>query len=131
MHPEPKAHPDYFKKEIVQLAGNACQVSGHAASKVDTNDGVVVGDKTETTAAAENVLAEFRKITDKLVNTIILPHSHLDQVSGASVIAKGGCPDILASDKPSGNSLIGAGPHPRATKAMRARTKRQFGIGPS
>ncbi|MEP0942420.1 MAG: alkyl/aryl-sulfatase [Rhizobiaceae bacterium] len=132
MHPELKAHPDYFQKEIVKLADNVYQAFGFAASNVYMivgDDGVIIIDTTETTTAAENVLAEFRKITDLPVKTIILTHSHRDHVSGASVFTEGGNPDILASDKSSEDSLIVATHHPRPAKAQMARTKRQFGIG--
>ncbi len=132
MHPELKAHPEYFQKEIVQLADNVYQAFGFAASNVYMivgDDGVIIVDTTETTTAAANVLAEFRKITDLPVKTIILTHSHRDHVSGAAVFAEGASPDILASARPSGDSLIEEGAHPRPTKAQQMRTKRQFGIG--
>ena len=63
------------------------------------------------------------------VKAIILTHSHRDHVSGASVFAEGENPEILASDKSSEDPLIVATEHPRATRAMQMRTKRQFGIG--
>lgn len=132
MHPELQAHPDYFKKEVVQLADNVYQAYGFAASNVYMiigDDGIIIVDTTETTAAAANVLAEFRKITDKPVKTIFLTHSHRDHVSGAAVFAEGGNPEVIASDKSSEDSLIVATAHPRPAKAQLARTKRQFGIG--
>ena len=132
MHPELKAHPKYFEKEIVQLADNVYQAFGFAASNVYMivgDDGVVIVDTTETTTAAENVLAGFREITDLPVKTIILTHSHRDHVSGASVFAEGGNPEILASARSSGDALIEVTQHPRATKAIQARTRRQFGLG--
>ncbi len=132
MHPELKAHPDYFQKEVVQLADNVYQAFGFAASNVYMivgDDGIAIVDTTETTAAAGNILAEFRKITDLPVKTIILTHSHRDHVSGANVFAEGGNPEILASHKSSEDSLIVATRHPRPAKAMQARTRRQFGIG--
>jgi len=132
MHPELKAHPEYFSKEIVQLSDTVYQAFGFSASNsymIVGDDGVIIVDTHETTAAAENVLAEYRKITDLPVKMIILTHSHRDHVSGASVFAEGGSPEILMSDKPSGDSLIEAGEHPRPMKAMQMRTKRQFGIG--
>lgn len=132
MHTELQAHPAYFSKEIVQLADNVYQAFGFAASNVYMivgDDGIVIIDTTETTTAAENVLAEFRKITDLPVKTIILTHSHRDHVSGASVFATGANPEILASAIPSEDALIGDTTHPRALKAMQMRTKRQFGIG--
>lgn len=132
MHSELQAHPNYFKKEIVQLADNVYQAFGFAASNsymIVGDDGVIIVDTHETTAAAENVLAEFRKITDLPVKMIILTHSHRDHVSGASVFAGDSNPEVLASAKPSGDSLIEEGAHPRPIKAQQMRTKRQFGIG--
>lgn len=132
MHPELKAHPPYFAKEIVQLADNVYMAFGFAASNsymIVGDDGIVIIDTTETTTAAGNILAEFRKITDLPVKTIILTHSHRDHVSGASVFAEGGNPEILASSKFSDDSLFVASAHPQPVKAMAARTKRQFGIG--
>ena len=132
MHAELKAHPDYFKKEIVELAENVYMAFGFAASNVYMiigDDGLVIIDTTETTAAAANILAEFRKITTLPVKTIILTHSHRDHVSGASVFAEDNAPEVITSDQNSGDPLIDVTAHPRATKAMQARTKRQFGIG--
>lgn len=132
MHPELKAQPDYFRKEIVPLADNVYMAFGYAASNVYMivgDDGVVIVDTSETTAAAENILAEFRKITDLPVKTIILTHSHRDHVSGASVFAEGGSPEILASTRFSDDSLFVASAHPQPVQAMAVRTKRQFGIG--
>lgn len=132
MHPELQAHPDYFRKEIVQLADNVYQAFGFAASNVYMivgEDGVVIVDTSETTTAAEDILAEFRKITDLPVKTIILTHSHRDHVSGAKVFAEAGTPQILASTRFSDDALFVASDHPQPVKAMQVRTKRQFGIG--
>ena len=132
MHPELKAHPAYFEKEVVQLADNVYQAFGFAASNVYMiigDDGLIIVDTSETTIAAENILAEFRKITDLPIKTIILTHSHRDHVSGASVFAEGGNPEILASAGFSEDSLFVASNHPQPVKAMQVRTKRQFGIG--
>jgi uncharacterized sulfatase len=132
MHPELKAHPEYFEKEIVQLADNVYQAFGFAASNVYLiigDDGLIIVDTSETTSAAENILAEFRKITDLPIKTIILTHSHRDHVSGASVFVEGNSPEILASSRFSNDSLFVDSSHPQPVKAMQMRTKRQFGIG--
>lgn len=131
-HSELLAHPEYFSKEVVQLAENVYQAFGFAASNVYLiigDDGVVIIDTTESIGAAENVLAEFRKLTILPIKTIIYTHSHRDHVSGATVFAEDQHPDILASDKFSEDALAVATDHPLPTKAMQARTKRQFGIG--
>lgn len=133
MHPELQAHPEYFKSEIIKLSDRVYMAFGFAASNVYMiigDQGVVIVDTTETTSAATNILAEFRKITDLPVHSIILTHSHRDHVSGASVFAAAGeAPEIFASDKFSDDSLFVASAHPLPVKAMQARTKRQFGIG--
>ena len=132
MHAELKAHPDYFRNEIEPLANNVYMAFGFAASNVYMiigDDGLIIIDTTETTAAAANILAEFRKISDLPVKTIILTHSHRDHVSGASVFAEDNKPEVITSNKGSEDPLIEETPHPRAKQAMLARTKRQFGIG--
>ena len=132
MHPELKAHPEYFKREIIQLADNVYMAFGFAASNqfmIVGDDGLIIIDTSETTKAAENVLAAFREISSLPIHTIILTHSHRDHVSGASVFAEGGSPDILARERYSEDSLFVASSHPQPVKAMQARTKRQFGIG--
>ncbi|WP_420861238.1 alkyl sulfatase dimerization domain-containing protein [Algirhabdus cladophorae] len=132
MHSELKAHPEYFQREIVKLADNVYQAFGFAASNVYMiigEGGLIIVDTSETTAAAANILAEFRKITDLPVKTIILTHSHRDHVSGASVFAEGGSPEIIASTRFSEDALFVASDHPQPVKAMQVRTKRQFGIG--
>jgi len=132
MHAELKAHPDYFRKEIIRLADNVYMAFGFAASNVYMivgDDSLIIIDTTETTQAAGNILAEFRKITELPVKSIILTHSHRDHVSGASVFAEDYAPEVITSAMGSEDPLIEETPHPRATKAMQARTKRQFGIG--
>ena len=132
MHPELKAHPEYFKREIIQLADNVYMAFGFAASNqfmIVGDDGLIIIDTSETTKAAANVLAAFREISSLPIHTIILTHSHRDHVSGASVFAEDGSPDILASERYSEDSLFVASSHPQPVKAMQARTKRQFGIG--
>ena len=47
MHPELKAHPEYFQKEVVQLADNIYMAYGFAASNVYMivgDEGVVIVD---------------------------------------------------------------------------------------
>jgi uncharacterized sulfatase len=132
MHNELKAHPEYFQKEVVQLADNVYMGFGFAASNVYMiigDDGIIIIDTSETTAAATNILAGFREISDLPIKTIIYTHSHRDHVSGATIFAEGGTPEVLASTKYSEDSLFVASAHPQPVKAMQVRTKRQFGIG--
>ena len=132
IHSELEAHPEYFAKQVVQLADNVYQAFGFAASNVYMivcDDGLAIIDTSESTAAATNILAEFRKISSLPIKTIIYTHSHRDHVSGASVFADGQSPEILASSQYSDDPLAVASGHARPRKAMQVRTKRQFGIG--
>jgi len=121
-----------FEKQVIELSPDVYGAIGFAASNVYMligDDGLVVIDTTETTKAAQNIFAEFRKITGKPVKTIIYTHSHRDHISGASVFADGGNVEVIASDNFESDLVAIEGPHPKPGKALMARTKRQFGMG--
>ncbi|MEM6478400.1 MAG: alkyl/aryl-sulfatase [Pseudomonadota bacterium] len=132
------AHPDLisqnaqFEKKIHTLAPGLHAAVGYAASNVHFlvgERGVIVIDTTETTGAAENILADFRKISPLPVTCIIYTHSHRDHISGASVFAAENEIEIIAADN-FASDLVETGPQrPAPNKALMARTKRQFGIG--
>ncbi len=131
-HPSLVKLSEEFRKEIIELAPDHFIAVGYAASNVHMivgEDGVIIIDTTETTKAASNILAEFRKITDKPVKTIILTHSHRDHISGASIFAGEGSPDIYASHHFKSDLVAVSDNRPTPTKIMIERTKRQFGIG--
>ena len=130
-HPDLIAQDAQFQKKLHQLADKVYSAVGYAASNVHFlvgSEGVVVIDTSETTGAAENILADFRTVCDLPINTIIYTHSHRDHISGATVFAEGRDVEVIASDNFK-SDLVGvdeSAPHPH--KAMMARTKRQFGI---
>ncbi len=134
MNPNPElvAQCQQFQKQVIELAPGVYGAIGFSASNVYMligTDGLVIVDTTESTRAAENVLIEFRKITDKPVKTIIFTHSHRDHISGATVFAEGGNPEVIASDNFESDLVEVKSPHPKPGKALMARTKRQFGMG--
>jgi len=131
-HPELVAQNKQFEKQVIALSPDVYGAVGFAASNVYMlvgDDGVIIIDTTETTKAAENIKAEFRKITDKPVKTIIYTHSHRDHISGATVFAESGSPEIIASDNFEPDLVEMQSAHPKPGKALMARTKRQFGMG--
>jgi uncharacterized sulfatase len=131
-HPDLVAQNRQFEKQIIELAPGVYGAIGFAASNVymlTGSDALVIIDTTETTSAAENILAEFRRITDKPVKTIIYTHSHRDHISGASVFAEGGDPEIIASDNFESDLVTDGDTRPHPDAALMARTKRQFGMG--
>jgi len=131
-HPSLIEHSNEFRKDIVELASGVYTAVGYAASTqhmIVGEDAVIIIDTSESTKAAENVLAEFRKITDKPITTIIYTHSHRDHISGASVFAEGREVEIIAAHNFHSDLVAVDASHPSPNKAMMARTKRQFGIG--
>lgn len=130
-HPALVAQNAQFEKKLHRLTDTVFTAVGFAASNVHLlvgDAGVVVIDTTETTQAAENILAEFRKHCDLPVTTIIYTHSHRDHISGASVFAEGRNVEVIAADDFE-SDLVGVDEgRPAPNKALMARTKRHFGI---
>ncbi|WP_136657233.1 alkyl/aryl-sulfatase [Nitratireductor sp. XY-223] len=125
-------HSNEFRKEIIGLASNVYGAVGFAASNVYmiiADGGVIIVDTTESTKAAENVLAAFRKITALPVRSIIYTHSHRDHISGAEIFAGSGDPEIIASHRFASDLVAVDSKKPLPNKALADRTRRQFGIG--
>lgn len=130
-HPDLVAQNAQFAKKIHQLSPNVFSAVGYAASNVHFmvgERGIVLVDTTETTQAAENILSDFRAISDLPITTIIYTHSHRDHISGATVFAEGREVEIIAADNFT-SDLVGVDTaRPAPNKALMARTKRHFGI---
>ena len=102
-HPDLIAQGEQTRKDIIELAPSFWTAVGYAASTVHMIEGestVTIIDTTETTQAAEHILAEFRKLTDKPIGRIILTHSHRDHISGAAIFNEGQDIPILALSLP-------------------------------
>jgi len=122
-----RAHNRMFRKEVIEVYPNVYASVGFGASvsSIIVGDaGVIIIDTTDSTKAAENTLKEFRKITDKPVRAIIYTHGHRDHVSGATVFAEGGSPEIYARHNLANELATPEGPY----KILQQRTIRQFGI---
>lgn len=120
-------HSNEFRKEVIQVVPNIYVAVGFASSNcimIEGDSSLIIVDTTESTTAAENVLSEFRKLSDKAISTIIFTHSHRDHVSGASVFASENNPKIYSRKFSAG--LLG----PKGIANVQvSRAKRQFGIG--
>ena len=91
-HPDLLAHRAQFEKSITRLGDGIYTAVGYAASNVHMIEGdssITIIDTSESTKAAENILAEFQKLSDKPIARIIYTHSHRDHISGATVFAQG------------------------------------------
>ena len=130
-HPALIAQNAQFEKKLHQLSPTVFTAVGYAASNVHFlvgSAGVVVVDTTETTQAATNILADFRKVSDLPITTIIYTHSHRDHISGASVFAEDKAVEVIAADNFTSDLVNVDDSKPAPNAALMARTKRHFGI---
>ena len=131
-HPDLIAHDAQTRKDIIQLAPRIYTAVGYAASNahmIEGRDSITIIDTTESTRAAENVLAEFRKLTDKPIGRIVYTHSHRDHISGAMVFSEGATLPIYASDRFSSDLVNVDETVIAPNKALGRRTQAQFGMG--
>ena len=133
-NPELVAHNQQFEKKIFEHAEGLWTAVGYAASNVhmvEGKDTVTIIDTTESTKAAENISAEFRKLCDKPVGRIIYTHSHRDHISGATIFAKQAEGDLpILASRNFQSDLVGLDENRIAPdKALGQRTMAQFGIG--
>ena len=131
-HPALIAQGDQTKKDIIKLAPGIWSAIGFAASNVYMIEGansVTIIDTTESTKAAENILLEFRKLTQKPIGRIIYTHSHRDHISGAVVFSEGKTIPIIASHLFKSDLVDVDENAIFPNKALMRRTLMQFGFG--
>ena len=95
------AHSQVFKQRVENPAPGVYVAIGYALANsiwIDGEDGAIVVDTTESRGAAEAVLQEFRRYSDKPVKAIIYTHNHADHIMGASVFANGDDVQILSHE---------------------------------
>jgi alkyl sulfatase BDS1-like metallo-beta-lactamase superfamily hydrolase len=86
------AHSQEFRREVIRVTNGVYVAVGFALANailVEGDDGVIIIDTTEGTAAAQEIKAEFDRITSKPVRAVIYTHSHADHIRGTSVFAAG------------------------------------------
>jgi len=113
---------------VIEVVPGVYVAYGYSAANstlIEGDDGAIVVDATQSTQAAERVLAKFRQITQKPIEAIIYTHSHQDHVGGAKVFAGESQPEIYAranfkSDLLQENEI---------GKILKVRTDRQHGFG--
>lgn len=90
-----------FRTEVIKVTEDVYTAVGYSVQPVSMligDDGIVIVDTGMDTESAEQVLADFRKITDKPVKAIIFTHGHGDHTGGASVFVGDGTPQIWARE---------------------------------
>jgi alkyl sulfatase BDS1-like metallo-beta-lactamase superfamily hydrolase len=126
-----KAQNSQFPRQLIKVSDNVYTATGYSAANVSMiigDSGLIIIDTTESTKAASLILEQFRTVTALPVKTIIYTHGHRDHISGASVFAENGQPDIVARSCLASDLTEGTG-RPAPVQALLARTKRQFGMG--
>ena len=88
-----------LREEIIRVADRVYTAVGYSpanSSMIVGSDGIVIIDTGLAVPHAQRILAEFRKITPKLVKAIIYTHGHADHTNGSTVFAANSTPEIWA-----------------------------------
>ena len=99
IHPRLTAHSQIMTKKIYRVRDNVHIAYGYGlanSTMIVGDDGVIIIDVMEDLERGQEVLGEFRKITDKPVKAIVYSHNHIDHVGGARAFAS---PAEVASGK--------------------------------
>jgi len=130
-HPELINHNKQFPKGVIDIGEGCWTAVGFAASNVHMIEGsksITIIDTTESLKAAQNILAEFRKLTTKPIARIIYSHGHRDHISGAHVFYDGS-QDIIASYKFTSDLVKSDKNNSTPLLALKKRAAAQFGMG--
>ncbi|MDA0240305.1 MAG: MBL fold metallo-hydrolase [Proteobacteria bacterium] len=87
VHPDLAAHQDSMTARIYTLAGHIHCAFGYSVvncTLIEGEDSCILVDTMTSMDTAEVAAAEFKKITDKPIKTIIFTHFHADHVSGTN-----------------------------------------------
>lgn len=87
VHPDLARHQGAMEPRVFTLADRIHCAFGHSVvncTLVEGEDSCVLVDTMTSVETAEAVAAEFRKVTDKPIRTVIYTHFHADHVSGAA-----------------------------------------------
>ncbi|KEQ19463.1 hypothetical protein GZ78_05870 [Endozoicomonas numazuensis] len=74
VHPELKAHSYEFERKVYEVTDGVHVAVGYGLANsimIEGDDGIIIVDVMESKEAAEKVMAEFRKITDKPVKALM------------------------------------------------------------
>lgn len=106
VNPRLTEHSRKMAQQIYRVTDNVYSAVGFGGANVTMivgRDGVIIVDTMESVDAAKNILAEFRKLTDKPVKTIVYTHNHTDHTMGVKAFTteedvKAGKVDIYAHE---------------------------------
>ena len=90
IHPRLTEHSGIMEKQVYRVRDNVYLAYGYGlanSAMVIGDDGVIIIDVMEDYERGQEVLAEFRKITDKPIKAIVYSHNHIDHVGGVKAFA--------------------------------------------
>ncbi|MFN7930480.1 MAG: alkyl sulfatase dimerization domain-containing protein [Blastocatellia bacterium] len=85
INPRLTEHSRKMEQRVYKVTDNVYSAVGFGIANVTMivgNDGIIIVDTMESTTAAKNIMAEFRKLTDKPVKAVIYTHNHSDHTMG-------------------------------------------------
>ena len=94
-------HTKEFKKGVVKVKDNIYVAIGYGLANsilIIGNNGIIIVDVMESGEAAKEVLADFRKITDKPLKAVIYTHNHADHVFGSTGMIGNDTVDVYSQE---------------------------------
>lgn len=95
---QPEVNPDFdahtanfWPPKIIKVTDQVYSAVGYGLANtimVIGDDGIIIVDAMMSNESAEEVMGEFRKITDLPVKAVVYTHSHPDHINGAGVFEK-------------------------------------------
>ena len=85
IHPELKAHTEHFAKRVYKVTERVYSAVGWNVANIVMiigDDGLIMVDAGLSPETSREVLAEFRKISDKPIVAVIYSHFHHDHIDG-------------------------------------------------
>lgn len=104
-------HTRHFDKQVYQVSGNVYSAVGWALANtimIEGEDGVIIVDPSTSLEPGHEIMAEFRKLTDKPVVAVVYTHFHPDHWGGVKAFVAekdvvAGKVQIIAHDTLVGN----------------------------
>jgi len=90
VHPRMTEHSAIMTQQVLQVTDNIYLAYGYglaSSTMVIGDDGVIIIDVMEDLVRGQQVLAEFRKITDLPIKAIVYSHNHIDHTGGIRAFA--------------------------------------------
>ena len=122
-----KAQSNEFRKELIQLGERVYMgvgYDGSNAAMIVGDDGLVIIDGLRGMGAAEELLRDFRKISDKPIKALIYTHGHGDHTGGAKAFIENPSQTRIIARAHFKEELEGNSP---VKKILIKRNIRQFG----